>query len=97
MKPELCCTVGGCPFSFTEESEIIQNYGCLPTPMEIVEMRQDYGKTWACHSEPNKPCLGALRWQKNKGLDYKVIDTRLVTEHDDWGVYLSNTDQSEES
>lgn len=88
MKPEQCCEIGGCPFSFTEESDYIQNLGCLPSPYEIIKMRQDHGKTWACHSEPSKPCLGAIRYQKKQGLLYKVVDHKLVTEKDDWSIYL---------
>lgn len=82
-----CSTVGGCPFSFTDESEVIQNYGCLPTPFEIVAMRQKHGKTWACHANPTKPCLGALRHMRKEGMQYRVIDKRLVTENDDWHMY----------
>jgi hypothetical protein len=74
----------GCPFAFTEESEIIQNYGCLPTPMEIVRMRVEFGKTWACHKEPTKPCSGSISYLKEKGHPYKMIDKELVTEQSDF-------------
>lgn len=80
-----CSIIGGCPFSFTEESEQIQNYGCLPTPRDIIHMRQAHGKSWACHSNPAKPCLGAIEWMKQHDLESKVIDTKLVTLDDDWG------------
>ncbi len=85
-----CSTIGSCPFSFTDQSEMAQNYGCLPTPYEIVTMRQKHGKTWACHSNPDKPCLGAIRFMKKKGLPYKVIDHNLVTERSDWGQYAKD-------
>lgn len=85
-----CSTKGACPFSFTDESEQVQNYGCLPTPYQIVQMRER-GKTWACHSDIHKPCLGAINYLKEKGLDFTVIDTELITEKDDWSIYVSNT------
>lgn len=85
--PTYCSTEGACPFSFTDESEIVQNYGCLPAPLEIVQMRQAHNKTWACHSNPNKPCLGALNYMKEKGLPYKILDPVYVTEKDNWGKY----------
>jgi len=79
-----CSAVGGCPFAFTEESEKIQNYGCLPTPMEIVHMRQSHGKTWACHSDNTKPCMGALRFQRKLGMCAAVVDSDLITEESNW-------------
>lgn len=82
-----CHTEGGCPFAYTDESEMIQNYGCLPGPYEIVTMRQKHGKTWACHSDNKKPCLGALLYQKEKGLEFKVLAPNLITEQSSWGEY----------
>jgi len=79
----------GCPFSFTDHSEYVQNLGCLPTPYEIRNMRVEHGKTWACHSNPTKPCTGAIRWLKKEGLPHKVIDPILLTENSDWHLYVS--------
>ena len=79
--------MNSCPFAFTEESEQIQNYGCLPTPREIMNMRINHGKTWACHSNPDKPCLGAMEYLNRYGHPFKVIDRELVTEEDDWSKY----------
>lgn len=76
-----------CPFAFTETSETVQNYGCLPTPREIVMMRVEHGKTWACHKDPGKPCAGAIEHLAHHGLPHRVIDPVLVTEADDWGAY----------
>lgn len=76
-----------CPFACTEESEMAQNYGCLPTPHEIAVMRVHHGKTWACHADPSKPCKGAIRRLKEAGLPYKVIDASLLTERSDWQNY----------
>lgn len=78
-----------CPFAFTEASERVQNYGCLPTPYEIMVMRVEHGKTWACHSDTTKPCVGAIQALHEKGLPYKVIDTELLTESSDWGRYAT--------
>lgn len=47
-----------CPFAFTDESEQVQNYGCLPTPYEIIEMKRKSGHNWACHGNEKKKCTG---------------------------------------
>lgn len=82
------CSSTSCPFAFTELSEQVQNYGCLPTPHEIVQMRVKHGKTWACHSDPSKPCIGGIKHLKKKGLPHQVIDARLLTERDKWHLYV---------
>lgn len=82
-----CSTVGACPFSFTDASEIAQNYGCLPAPLDIVTMRQKHGKTWACHSDTSKPCAGALKFQKERDLQCSPTYP-LVTERDDWHLLI---------
>ncbi len=81
------CSESSCPFAFTDESEKIQNYGCLPTPMEIINMRVKHNKTWACHSNPKIPCVGALNYLSELGLDNKVVDPVLITDEDNWGLY----------
>ena len=80
-----------CPFSFTEQSEYVQNLGCLPSPYEIRNMRVIHGKSWACHSEPTKPCVGAIRWLKEEGLPYNVIDSELLTEKSPWHLYVQKS------
>lgn len=77
-----------CPFAFTDVSENVQNLGCLPTPYEIVQFRVKHGKTWACHEEPTKPCIGAINHLKRNKLPHKVIDPVLITEEDDWSSYV---------
>ena len=82
-----CYKNGACPFAFNDTSEYVQNLGCLPTPYEIIQMRQKHGKTWACHDNPKKPCLGALEYMKKNRFEYKVIDKDLLTENSNWHLY----------
>ena len=84
----MICEKTSCPFAFTDESETIQNYGCLPTPIEIETMRVKFNKTWACHSTPQKPCAGAIKHLSKKKLPYKVVDANLLTEHSNWDDYV---------
>ncbi len=81
-----------CPFAFTEASEIVQNYGCLPSPMEIAAMRVYGGRTWACHSDITKPCIGAITFLKEHNLPHQVLDTRLVHEQHKWDEHFSEDD-----
>lgn len=87
------CSTTSCPFAYTDLSEQIQNYGCLPTPFEIITMRVIQGKTWACHSNPEKPCVGGLKAVREKGFDNAVIDKRLITEKNVTKELVSYTEQ----
>jgi hypothetical protein len=82
------CEEDCCPFAFTEQSEMAQGYGCLPNRFEIQQMRIKHGKTWACHSDKKKPCVGAIKYMQEKGIECKVIDENLVTDEDDWSKYV---------
>lgn len=55
----------GCPFGCSEASEQAQNWGCLPTPMQIIEMKEKSGHNWACHSNENKICSGFVGFVKD--------------------------------
>lgn len=90
MTCNLNSTKCDCPFAFTEASEYVQNLGCLPTPMDIVSMRVHNGKTWACHDEPSKPCMGGINFLRKNELPHKVIDHTLVTEDDPWNQYIDD-------
>lgn len=91
-----CCTKCACPFAYSEKSEQVQNYGCLPTSFDIVVMKVKYNKTWACHSNPDKPCLGSLLFLKDHGFKYKP-ESELITEDSDWYKYTeANEDEVKE-
>lgn len=77
-----------CPFAWTEQSEICSNYGCLPSVLDVITMRVEHNKTWACHDDPSVPCVGAIRELKRRGLPYKVVDPDLLTEQSDWHLYV---------
>lgn len=91
MSCDHSCRDCTCPFAHTEASEQAQNYGCLPEPRDIINMRVQHSKTWACHSDPATPCIGALRYLDEHGLPYKVIDPVLVTEQDKWHLYCGGS------
>lgn len=63
-------TCAACPFAFTEESENVQNLGCLPTIFEITQM-QKLGKNWGCHENESQPCAGQVLFCKEEGISYE--------------------------
>lgn len=56
---------------------------CLPTAMELVTLRKDYGVTWACHSDFKKPCKGVITLLADKNLDNKIVNDKLFN-LEDW-------------
>ncbi len=56
----MACTA--CPFALTDQSEYVQNLGCLPDTHDLIkETRAGY--VWGCH-ETDKPCAGQAEWFK---------------------------------
>jgi hypothetical protein len=60
-----------CPFNapFVEEAAQAENYGCLPTGQEIVELKRKTGHNWACHDDESKVCAGLCAVAKESNLD----------------------------
>lgn len=69
-----CCI--SCPFAATEESEIAQGYGCLPSPGQILEMHKERGEAWMCHSDNTRICRGLI----NNIPDFKPEGLKITTE-----------------
>lgn len=77
-----------CPFALTDESESVQNLGCLPTPGEILQMKRQCGHNWSCHeSTPEKPklCAGMVEWvsEMPSAVDIDIKSGGLIR-YDDW-------------
>jgi len=80
----MCCNA--CPFAMTDESEIVQNYGCLPTPWDIIQLKKQTGANWACHcstvEKGLKLCKGFVEWNEEMklGLDIKEEQPKIAYE-----------------
>jgi len=61
-----------CPFAMTDESAQAQNYGCLPTPTEIVELKRDHNVNWSCHEDSTKLCGGFATYIANDSPQLKL-------------------------
>lgn len=60
-----------CPFAFTEASETVQNYGCLPTPQDIMQMKARDNINWECHEHAGRLCAGFAVECAERGIDIK--------------------------
>ncbi|MDV5127001.1 MULTISPECIES: hypothetical protein [Bacillus amyloliquefaciens group] len=81
------CGSGGCmscPFSHSDEAEMVQNYGCLPTPQQIVEMKEKSGHNWACHSDETVLCGGFAKYIKRNRPDLNINEGQLIS-YETWG------------
>lgn len=58
-----------CPFNITDESEYVQNMGCLSSKEAILNIKDETGNNWACHSNNNRVCAGLSKHRDtSKGL-----------------------------
>jgi len=80
------CGSGGCvtcPFSSNEHAEQAQNYGCLPTPFEIIQMKVKSGHNWACHENEKVLCGGFASFIKTERPDLDIQEGKLIS-YDTW-------------
>lgn len=80
------CGSGGCvtcPFSYNDEADQAQNYGCLPTRYDIIEMKEKSGHNWACHYDETVLCGGFARHLMENRPDLNVKEGGLIS-YDDW-------------
>lgn len=80
------CGSGGCvecPFSCNEQAEIVYNYACLPTPYDIVSMKEKSGHNWACHEDETILCGGFVRHLKDCRPDLSAKVGNLLS-YDAW-------------
>lgn len=69
----------GCPCTYTNESEIISNYGCLPDSMNLVEFYLTNKGIWKCHSK-DRVCGGLLHVLKLNNIPLDKNNQLLITE-----------------
>lgn len=76
------CGSGGCvtcPFSCNAEAEQVQNYGCLPTPFNIIDMKAKSGHNWSCHHDANVLCGGFASFIKTERPDLDIHKGNLIS------------------
>ena len=47
-----------CPFNHTDEADYVQNMGCLPSPKDVLKIKDETGNNWACHTNNKRICEG---------------------------------------
>ncbi|WP_242705750.1 hypothetical protein [Pontibacillus sp. ALD_SL1] len=86
MEERSPCGSGGCitcPFSLNEEAEIVQNYGCLPTGHDIVQLKKRTGHNWSCHGDETKVCGGLASHLKDYHPELSIHEGKLIS-YDLW-------------
>lgn len=76
-----------CPFAFTDASEEAQNFGCLPSPYDIIQMKRETGHNWGCHSVEGRVCAGFVNFiSEERTPRYTDIDTSKggIISYDTW-------------
>jgi hypothetical protein len=71
----------GCPFNMNEISEQAQNWGCLPPPYEILNIKRNHGYNWECHEGTGKVCGGFVAACRDSNIDYKTGPLLDTTEY----------------
>lgn len=69
----MCCET--CPFSCSPEAEQAQNYACLPSPFEIMQIKAETGKNWSCHHNEDRLCAGFARECRERGIEYRGAES----------------------
>lgn len=80
------CGSGGCitcPFSFSPEAEQAQNWACLPSPADIIRMKEQSNHNWACHDDESKMCGGYVRFVMKNRHNLNVKEGNLIS-YTDW-------------
>lgn len=67
-----------CPLAWTDESERVQNYGCLPSGYDIIRMKEETGNNWACHSNCNRVCQGLIAINEELKLGFDMNSGELI-------------------
>lgn len=73
----------GCPFGYSEQTEQAQNYGCLPTPIEMIKTYVIDRRTLSCHSNEKIPCRGLTASLAKAGITLATRDRPIWT-HSEW-------------
>jgi len=69
-----------CPWNFySAGSQMAQNYGCLPSPQEMVRINDEEGYALSCHENKSCICKGLAAQLKKNG---KRIG--MLKPHSDW-------------
>lgn len=78
-----------CPFNFfSEKSQEVSNYGCLPDPIDVKEIYEKLDGVWGCHETSTKdgnlkPCVGFITWMARMGTPVK-IKGKTIVDYDIW-------------
>lgn len=68
-----------CPFSENDGAEELLNYGCLPTPYDILKMKKESGHNWACHYNENSLCRGLVEHNEKYNSDLNLTTGNLIS------------------
>ncbi len=68
-----------CPFAMTDESEYVQNLGCLPDPGHLIDMKRESGHNWACHGDETKICSGFANHVRENNPELDTTTGNLIS------------------